>query len=182
MILIYGLILLLFFLSLGITLFIYSKKKKSKMGLAISLMMIALAILVLMSNKIGEFTISKKDIIIDLKHIDIELIDDFEINNNKVTGMPERIQETIIQISQRDKDRIIRKIRNSANFESQVDGKQKPENINRERFEKTAQIFNFQHPEFYSRGIYKKIDSFPTRIVLSIYDNDNIIKYRRIED
>ena len=181
-ILIYGVILLLIFLSLGIVLFIKSKKQKSKVGLVISLIMFATVILVLMTNSIDELTISKKDIVTDLKHIDIELIDDFEINNNIVTGMPERIQETIIQTTQRDKDRIISKIRNSANFESYVDGKQKPEDINLEQFENTSEIYNFQYPEFYSRETYKRIDSFPTRLILSIYYNNNTIKYLRIED
>lgn len=182
MILIYGIILLLIFLSLGIVLFIKSKKKKSKVGLVISLIMFVSVILVLMTNSIDELTISKKDIVTDLKHMDIELIDDFEINSTKVTGMPERIQETIIQTTQRDRDRIISKIRNSANFESYVDGKQKPEDMNLEQFEKTAEIFNFQYAESYSRETYKRIDSFPTRLILSIYDNNNIIKYLRIED
>lgn len=182
MILIYGLIFLLIFLCIGIGLFIYSKKKKSKIGLTISVIMIAVVILALLTNTIDEFTISKKDIISDLKHIDIELKDDFKITNNKVTGMPERIQKTEIQISQNDKDRIISEIRNSTNFKSFANEKELANDMETEQFGTTDKIFNFKYPEFYSRETYKKIDNFPTRLFISVYDNTNIIKYQRIED
>ena len=182
MILIYGLIFLLIFLSIGIGLFIYSKKKKSKVGLTISIIMIVLVILALLTNTIDEFTISKKDIITDLKHIDIELKADFEITNNKVTGMPERIQETEIQITQNDKDRIINEIKNSANFKSFANGRELSNDTDTEQFGTSNKIFNFKYPEFYSRETCSIIDNIPTRLFLSIYDNTNTLKYQRIED
>ena len=182
MILIYGLILLLIFLSIGIGLFIYSKKKKSKFGLTISVIMISIVILALLTNTIDKFTISKKDIITDLKHIEIELKDDFEITNNKVSGMPERIQETEIQITQKDRDRIISKIKNSPNFKSFANGQELTKDTGTEQFGTNNKIFNFKYPEFYSRETFSIIDNIPTRIFLSIYDKDKTIKYQRIED
>jgi len=173
MIIIYGLIFLLIFLSIGILLFIYSKRKKSKVGMTISVVMIVLVILALLTNTIDEFTITKKEIITDLKQVDIELIDHFEIINNKVTGMPERIQETEIQVTQKDKDRIISEIKNSANFQSFA---------NKQDLASDGVIFNFKYPEFYSREILQIMDNIPTRIFVSIDDNTNILKYQRIEE
>jgi cbb3-type cytochrome oxidase subunit 3 len=182
MILIYGLIFLLIFFSIGIGLFIYSRKKKSKVAMTISVVMILLVISALLTNTIDELTISKKDIITDLKHIDIELKDDFKITNNKVTGMPERIQETKIQITQKDRDRIISEIRNSTNFKSFTSEKELANDTDTEQFCKSDKIFNFKYPEFYSREIYTKIDNFPTRLFMLIYDNSNTIEYQRIEE
>lgn len=180
MILIYGLIFLLIFLSIGIGLFIYSRKKKSKIGMTISVIMILIVISALLTNTMDEFTISKNDIITDLKHIDIELKGDFKITKNKVTGFPERIQETEIQITQKDKERIISEIRNSTNFKSFANEKELANDT--EQYEISDKIFNFKYPELYSRRTYTKIDNFPTRLFLSIYDNSNKIKYQRIED
>ena len=182
MILIYGLIFLLVFLGIAIGLFIYSRKKKSKIGLTISVIMIVFVVLTLLTNTIDEFSISKKDIVVDLKYIDIELKDDFKITNNNVTGMPERIQETEIQISKKDKDRILNEIRNSSNFKSFANKSEQSNDTGTEQFGTSGKIFNFKYPEFYSRETYTKIDNFPTRIFVSIYDKDNTIKYQRIED
>ena len=180
MILIYGLVFLLIFLSIGIGVFIYSKKKKSKIGITISVIMILLVIWTLFGNTIDEFTISKGDIISDLKHIDIQLKDDFKITKNKVSGFPERIQETEIQITQKDKERIILEIRNSTNFKSFTNEKELNKNI--EQFGTSDKILNFQYPELYSRETYMKIDDFPTRLFISIYNDSNKVKYQRIED
>ena len=182
MILIYGLIFLLIFLSIGIGLFIYSRKKKSKIGLTIFVGMILVVILALLTNTIDEFTISKKDIITDLKHIDIELKDDFKITDNEVTGMPERIQVTEIQITQKDKDRIINEIKKSANFKSFANGQEMANDNDTEQFGTSGKVFNFKYPEFYSRETYSTIDNIPTRLFVSIYDNTNTLKYQRIED
>lgn len=173
MILIYSLIFLLIFLSIGIGLFIYSKRKKSKVGLTISVIMILLVILVLLMNTIDEFTISKKDITADLKDIDIELKDDFEITNNKVTGMSERIQETEIQVTQRDKDRIINEIKKSTNFQLFP---------NKHDLHSDSVIFNFKYLQLYSRERLLILDNIPTRIIVTIDENTNILKYQRIED
>jgi hypothetical protein len=174
--LIYGVIILFIFLVVGITLFIYSKKKKSKIGLIISSLMLALVALALSANTLDELSISKKDIISDLKHIDIELKDDFEINSNNVTGMPDRIQETEIKISQKDKSRIITKIRNSPNF---MNDPQELANET-ESFSASDKIFNFEYPTSYSRETYIKIDNLMTRLFVSIDKNNNTLTFQKM--
>jgi hypothetical protein len=54
--------------------------------------------------------------------------------------------------------------------------------IDTEHFGSSNKIFNFKYPEFYSRETYSIIDNIPTRIIVSIYDNTNKLKYQRIED
>jgi predicted PurR-regulated permease PerM len=176
-----GLIALLLFIILGIGILIYSRKKKSKIGLAISITILLVVSFLFLTNTIDEISISKKDIISDLSHINIEIIDDFKITNNKVTGMPERIQETEIQISQMDKDRLISEIRNSTNFKSFSNSQKLINDTDNEQFGTSSIIFNFKYSKFYSRETYTKIDNYPTRLFLSIYDKSNTIKYQRIE-
>ncbi len=180
--LIYGLVLLLILISIGIGLFIYSIKKKSTIGLIISIIIFLLVGLVLLTNTIDERSISKKDIISDLSHINIELKDNFTITSNKVTGMPERIQETEIQISQKDKDRIISEIRNSTNFRSFANSQELIKDKVTGQLGTIDKVFNYKYPKFYSRQTYTKIDNYMTRLFLSIYDETNIIKYQRIEN
>jgi ABC-type transport system involved in multi-copper enzyme maturation permease subunit len=182
MILIYGLILLFIFSVIGIGLFIYSRKKKSKIGLAISILIVLLVILSLFTNTIDEVSISKKDIVSDLRHINIVLKDDFKITKNNVTGMPERIQETEIKISQKDKDRIINEIKHSANFKLFANEQELTNDSDTEQFGTSDKVFNFKYPECYSREAYTKIDNYPTKLFVLIYEKSNTIKYQRIED
>jgi hypothetical protein len=177
-----GIIILLIFLSIGIGLFIYSIRKKKKTGLVISSIMLLFVGFILLINTIDEISISKTDIISDLSHINIVLKDDFKITNNKVTGMPERIQETEIQISQKDKDRIVNEIINSTNFKSYSNAQELINDYDNDQFGTSSKIFNFKYPEFYSRETYTKIENFPTRLFLSIYNESNTIKYQRVED
>jgi hypothetical protein len=182
MILIYSLIFLLIFLTIGIVLFVYSINKKSKIGLVISSIIILLVGLFFLTNTIDENSISKKDITSDLKFINIKLNDDFVIVNNKVSGMPERIQNTEIEISQSDKDRIISEIKNSTNFKLFGNEQEIIDNANAVQFGAEKIIYNFKYPEFYSRETYTEVDNFPTRLILSIYEKSNRIIYQRIED
>lgn len=182
MVLIDGLIFLLVCLSIAVGLLIYSKKKKSKFGWTISIALVAMVMLALLTNTIDESTISKKDIITNLKYIDIALKDDFEIVNNKVTGMPERLQETVIQITQNDKDRLISDIKNSANFLSFAEEQEIANDNDTEQFGTSGKMFNFKYPSCYSRATYSIIDNIPTRLFVTIYDDTNTLKYQRIED
>lgn len=173
--------ILILFSSIGIGLFIYSRRQKSKIGLVISIVMLFLIAFVFLTNTIDEISISKTDIISDLSHINVEIKDDFKITNNKVSGMPDRIQETEIQISQKDKDRIINEIRNSANFKSFSNEQALINDTDIAQFSTSIKIFNFKYPEFYSRETYTRINNYPTRLFLSINDKNNTIKYQRIE-
>ncbi|MBE0573602.1 hypothetical protein IH575_01730 [Candidatus Dojkabacteria bacterium] len=180
--LLYGLILLVIFFVTGIILFIFSIKRHSKIGIIFSLIMIAVSILILFTNKIDERTITKNDVTSDLKYLNIELKDNFKITRNKVTGMPERIQETEIQISEKDRNRIIKEISNSTNFKSFTNNQELLKYKNTERFNNNDKILNFKYPDFYSREIYTKIDNYPTRLFVKLNDKSDTIKYQRIED
>lgn len=180
--LIYGLILLVIISIIGISLFIISKKKKSKFGIGISILLFIIVILSFMTNSIDEWTISKKDVISDLSHVNIKLQDNFKIIKNDVSGMPERIQKTTIEISPEDKNRIIEKIKTSKNYKS-YSGKQDITNDNDQtEFGFSREIYNFHYPEFYSIETYTEIDNYPTKLFVSIDKKRNIIEYQRIED
>ena len=177
-----GLVLLIIFILAGIGLLIYSRKKKSKIGLAVSIIMISIVVFALLTNTIDELRISKKDIVSDLRNINIELKDDFKITYNNVTGMHERIHETEIQISNNDKDRIIKEIRSSSNFKEFSNDQELINDTNTEQFGTSDKIFNFKYPRSYSRETYLNIDNFPTRLFVTIYENSNTLRYERIEN
>ena len=93
--------------------------------------------------------------------------------------MPERIQQTKVEISERDKKQIVKAIRNALNFKSF-----KTEHeiiIDNKQFNTSDKISNLIYPEFYSRGVYKNIDNIPTRVSLTLDESRNEIKYRRLE-
>lgn len=129
-------------------------------------------------NYIDEVSISKKDIISDLKYLNINLKNDFKIKENTVTGMPERIQETELEISKNDKRRIIEIAKNGINS---ISFKKKKE-LNADTSSIKNEISYVGYPDFYAIEIYKDIDHYPTRIILTIYCKGNILKYQRIED
>lgn len=180
--LLYGLIFLLIFFVIAVFIFIYALKKKSKTGLTISSFMIIIVVLFFLTNTIDELTISKNDVVSDLKNLKIELCDDFKIIENKVEGMPERIQYTVLLISHKDKERITNIIENSKNFKSYSNAKEIIEDENNYKIDFDEQIFNYKYPEFYSREIYNEIEDYPTRIILSINPKSNKIRYQRKED
>jgi energy-coupling factor transporter transmembrane protein EcfT len=88
--LIYGLVLLLIIAIIAIVVFILSKWAKSKIGIYVSLFLFLIVILSLMTNYIDQWTIPKKDVISDLKIVNIELRNDFKITNNDISGMRRR--------------------------------------------------------------------------------------------
>ena len=182
MVLIYGIIFLLIILFIGVIIFVYSRKKKSKIGLIISSLLILFVILCLLTNNIDEWTITKKEVAIDLKYLGIHLKDNFEITENKVSGMPERYQETELSISEKDKEQILNIITKSANFKSYSSGEEIIKDTSNDQNVMSEQILNYKMPEFYSREKYCRIENFPTRLILTVDDKSKILKYQRIED
>jgi len=182
MTLIYGLIFLLIILFTGVILFVYSRKKKFKIGLIISSLLILFVILCLLTNNIDEWTITKKGVAIDLKNLGIQLKDNFEITENKVSGMPERYQETELLISEKDKEQIINIITKSANFKSYSNGEELIKDTSNNQNVMGEQMLNYKMPEFYHREKYCKIENFPTRLILTVDEKRKILNYQRIED
>lgn len=177
MTLIYGLAFLLLLAGGTILLLIYALKKKSKIGLAIAILVALVILFFLFTNVIDQYSISKGDVLSDLKHVDIELKDEFKIIDNKVTGMPERIQETKVLLTSKDRERIINIIKNASNF-TIFSKDEDSESLNA----KMDTTYNIKYPQFYSREIYTRVDNYPTRIFLSVDENSDTIRYQRIED
>lgn len=175
---IYAMLFLSALFLLGIVLLIRSLKRKSVFSFLISITLVSPMVLTLSANYIDEISISKKDVTSDLKHLRIDLNDDFEITDNTVRGIPERIQETKLEISTNDKRRIINIIKNATNFKSFKN--QKELGIGTPNIE--GKIFNVEYPDFCSIEVYKPIDNYPTRMILTIHYENNILKYQRIED
>jgi len=176
--LIYIILFLCALLVLGIVLLISAIKKKSLSRFLLSLVLMTPMTLISTMNYIDEVSISKKDIIYDLKYLEIELKDDFKIKENIVTGMPERIQETELEISINDKRRIIEIIKNGTNSYTLKQEKELVSSTSNTE----DKIFNVEYPDFYSIEIHKKIDNYPTRMILTIHQKSNVLKYQRIED
>lgn len=167
------LVWLILILLILIWLFI-SFKKKRKLGIIISSVFFLVLISFYFSNEIEELKFGKKDVSNDLKNLNIIFEDDFKIIDNKISGMPERYQDTKLLISKKDRNKIIYDIKNSKNFKKL---KNEEEIIN-----KSEEILNFKYPYFYSKGIFKKIDNYPTKILIFINDNNDTLNYQRIED
>ncbi|MNK55026.1 hypothetical protein D3C87_740260 [compost metagenome] len=182
MTLIYGLLILLILLLIGLIVLIVSLKKKSISGILISVLLITPIFSVLLANTFDELSISKNDVISELKHLGVVLKDDFKIVDNKVTGMPERYQETEITISIADRNRIIKVISEAENFKSFKNDEEIATDTTYEQFYNSNKILNLKYPEFYRKEISKEIDHISTRISLTVYEKDNVIIYQRIED
>lgn len=180
--LIYGLVLLLIIAIIAVVVFILSKWTKSKTGIYVSVILFLIVILSLMTNYIDQWTFSKKDVISDLKIVNIELRNDFKITDNDVSGMPERIQRTSIEISPADKAEIINQIMTAKNFKVYLTSQDIADDTISTASKLSNEIYNFQYPEFYSTKIYRKIDNYPTRLIVTIDKKENILEYQRIED
>lgn len=142
------LVWLILILLILIWLFI-SFKKKRKLGIIISSIFFLVLISFYFSNEIEELKFGKKDVSNDLKNLNIIFEDDFKIIDNKISGMPERYQDTKLLISKKDRNKIIYDIKNSKNFKKL---KNEEEIINN-----SEEILNFKYPYFYSKGILKKL-------------------------
>lgn len=177
---VYGLLMGLIFLIIisvfGIFLFVRSIKRKSKIGIIISISIGIFVTLCLFINTIDEHTCTNKDVINDLKYVDNELKNNFKIIDNTVSGMPERNQETKLQISSGDRNRIIDKIRHAKNFKL-FNNDEEANNDTSFSWTFSDKVLNFKSPEFYSREVYRQIDNIPTRIFVFVADTSNILEY-----
>jgi len=182
MVLIYCLIFLLIILFSGVIIFLYSRKKKYKIGLIISFLLILFVTVCLLTNSIDEWTITKKDVATDLKNLGIQLKDNFEITENKVSGMPERYQETRLLISEKDREQILNTITKSANFKSYSSGEDLIKDTSSDQSVMGEQIVNYKMPEFYQRGKYCRIENIPTRLILTVENKSKILRYQLIEE
>ena len=166
----------------SIIILIISIKNKSIIWILFSTIFLLFLVSFLFINKLDEVRICNDDVKNDLKFLKIDLKDNFYIIDNKIEGMAERYQYTKLKISEKDRNRLINEIKNSDNFKTLVTDKQIAENSEIEGRYDDKDILNFKYPEFFSRERYIEIDNIPTRIFLSIEEQNNILSYQKIED
>lgn len=134
----------------------------------------------LLSNSIDESSITKNDVKNDLKYFEVELIDNFEIKTNIVRGFPERIQETEIVITNKDKEKIISEIKNTSSLNSYDFSS--ISYTGDEEFDSVYKISNLEPPYFYYQiKTIKRVNGLFTRFHLILRNNSNIIEYSKFE-
>jgi hypothetical protein len=176
-----GFFILIILVIIFVLLLIRTLRKKSKIGIIVYGIILVILISIFFVNNIDEIQITKQDVKNDLKHFNITLKNDFIIENNSVSGMPERNQETKLKISENDAKNIILEIKKSNNFIEFKNDAEFLKNNNSENAEENGEILNIKYPTFYSRELYKTINNISTRLYLNINENENILQYQKFE-
>lgn len=179
---IYLMIFLLIILTCSTVAFFYSRRKKSLVGQITSSVFVLGVLCLFLSNNIDEWTISKKSVVDDLKHLDLKLEDDFEIASNTVTGMPERYQATEILLSATDKKSVLDNIKHSPNFKPFINEEKYLADTTIIPTSNEGKIINYSHKNTFHREKYSIVDNYPTRLALTLDEKSNKLKYQRIED
>lgn len=158
---------------------LWKKRKKGWIILSGSVFLLCLSIFFV--NSITEIPFGEADVTSDLKYAKIELIDDFEIINNDVYGIPERFQETELIISNSDAIAIINKIKNSKDFiESNNNSFSEVEIFDGKKNEIVTTDYKFLN-RYYREAYYRKKNYVPIHLKVSIKEDSNILIYERNE-
>mgnify|MGYP006094324579 CR=1 FL=1 len=141
-----------------------------------------LCISIFFTNSIASFSFSKDDARKDLEYANIELNDDFEIIENKVTGMPERFQKTELLISIKDAQRIIDEIKKGEDFNiSRTSNILWQERRDGERNKIVTTNYKYRD-HFYREGYFRENNYVPIHIIVKFKEGSNILEYDRNED
>lgn len=173
-----AIIFLILIILLFLGLLIFSIIRKSKIGITISTIILLFAFSLIFINNIAEISIGNEDVKNDLGLFNINLKDDFKIQSNNVSGMPERNQKTELIISRSDARRIIQEIESSKNFKQ---FKNELEVSNFSYQYGNNQVFNYEYPKFYSRELEKEINNIPTRLFLYLDKENYRLTYSKSE-
>jgi hypothetical protein len=161
----------------------YFIRKKSRLGIIISASLIIFLIAILFINQIDQITHSKSDVREDLKLAKIQLMDDFEIVENKVYGMPERFQKTKIKITTSDRRRLIQEIRTDPNFHLTDHEQILRDEMYSNPKKNSIVTANYNFQDYFIRESYFKEDDYvPILIIVRLTEKQNILEYERIED
>ena len=179
-----GLFILLFLVIIFICLLISTINRRSKKGILIYSIILIGLLSIFFTNNIDEFLYSKSDAKKDLKLANLFLNDDFKIIKNEVVGMPERFQMTEIEISERDKIRIINEIKNGKSFKKAKNTRVLYSQIWNKNCYKNKVIFtNYIINERYIReSYYKEKEYVPILMEISLTEKSNILELSRTED
>jgi hypothetical protein len=101
-----------------------------------------------------------------------------------VDGMPERFQDTEIQITETDKERIISEIKNGKNFKKSQKSRILYDQTWNENGIKNKVVFTdyYFNEQFIRESYYRKDEYVPILMIVSLSENSNILKFSRIED
>jgi len=179
-----GFLILMALMIIGsVSLWYFARKKKSKVGILISSSLLLVFLAILFMNKIDQLTHSKSDVCEDLKFAQIILHDDFKIIENKVYGMPERFQETKIEISTSDLHKLIKEIKSSPNYH-QSEQEQILRNEMYSNPKKNSIVTaNYTYRDNIIRESYFKKDEYIASLfIVRLKENQNVLEYQRIED
>ena len=176
---------ILFLIAAPISFFILKYLGYKKLGIIVSLIMVSIVLIPFFLLYFESELYSKSDAKKDLSLINLALKDDFEISKSEISGMPEYYQFTDLRISQKDKQNIIKEIKNSTNFELRDSITHLRFIVNNQNsWEKdTTIVHNFQFKDQIIREVYIKKDGYiPINLKIEMKDNSDILKLERIED
>lgn len=179
-----GFLVLVVLLIIGtVSLWYFIRRKRSTVGIIVSACLILFLLRILFTNHIDQITHSKNDVREDLKLAQIDLFDDFKIIENKVSGMPERFQETKIKISTSDQTRLIQEIQADPNYHQTDHVRILRDEMYSNPKKNTIVTANYKwHDNFIRESYYKKGNYVPTLLIVRLTENKNILEYERIED
>lgn len=152
-----------------------------KTGIAVALFFALIVLIPLFTTIFESQLYFKSDAKDDLKIADIVLKDDFEITYSDIFGMPDYYQITKLKISNRDKKRIIEQIVKSDNFKT---FNETVGYYNISMYEENDKIiWNYKQKNEYVIETYEKKQGYsPTRFMLNIKDDSNIVDITLTQD
>jgi len=179
-----GFLILMALMIIGsVSLWYFARKKKSKVGILISSSLLLVFLAILFMNKIDQLTHSKSDVCEDLKFAQIILHDDFKIIENKVYGMPERFQETRIEISTSDLQILLKEIKSDPNYHQSEQEQILRSEMYSNPKKNSIVTANYAYRDNIIRESYFKKDEYvPSLFIVRLKENQNVLEYETIED
>jgi len=171
--------LIVLFIIVPLVFYLINKKGYTIMAYTISAILALLIIVPASSLIFEEELYSKSNVAKDLEKIEIRLQDEFKFIDIEITGLSDYYQFVKLQISERDKERIIKLIQNAQNF------KKTNEKFNYSIYEsvKPGSIENHQNGYFYIRqSIDKKEGYSDYKTAITLLDSTNIMELSVIQD
>lgn len=176
---------LLILMASPISYFILKYLDYKKAGIVVALLLASIVLIPFFLLYFESELYSKSDARKDLDKLGIELQDDFEIEKNKISGVPEYYQFTDLKISYADKVQIINSIKSSLNYAERDSTEPLRFKIMEGDLWKKDTVIshNFLFKNKITREIYEnKPNIIPCNIKIEVSENSNIVKIERIEE
>jgi hypothetical protein len=158
---------------------------KRKLGIVLSIIVTLIFLAPILSFVFEDYLFFKSDVIERLKEHNLTLQDSFDLESNKISGIRDYYQRFEIQISNSDKDRLIKKFTESPFYRDSI-----PEEfdfiIDKPRYSNMDEEFivTYQDDNNYIYEYYKpnKQGYAPTWDKISISKDENQLIYERVLD